>query len=175
MATKEFRLSLNGVVRDDFKNLNLNQTNKCLSVDFNNANDATQARKQINLWKKGYNKKLPSDYLSVFGVSDKENSREEGKHSNINNSTLSLHITAYENLSEASNEFKSEEEEIFKMKESELAKKWKNAKHISAIVVQNLFEFPRQQEDENKKPEMMQFKASQKLLNPNLSEGKILN
>uniref|UniRef100_A0AC34F869 Ubiquitin-like protease family profile domain-containing protein n=1 Tax=Panagrolaimus sp. ES5 TaxID=591445 RepID=A0AC34F869_9BILA len=185
MATKKYCLSPNGNISDassdQFNNLNLNQNNKCLSVDtissknFSDNNDDTQARKKLSLRENGYNKKLPTEYLSISDFGDKEVS----KHSNINNSTLSLHIAAYENLIEASNELSREEEgkgDDFKVKESRLTKQWKNSKQIftdSSIAFQNPFEFSRQQEDENMKPEVMQFKASQKLLNPNLSEEKM--
>uniref|UniRef100_A0AC34FDH6 Uncharacterized protein n=1 Tax=Panagrolaimus sp. ES5 TaxID=591445 RepID=A0AC34FDH6_9BILA len=128
--------------------------------DVNNS----EARKTSTLWNKG--KKLPSDYLSIRDLSDKEKIKEE-RDSNVNSSTLSLHIAAYENSIEASNDTLNEEECL----------KMKNAKQIfinsSVSFVQNPFEIPRQQENQNIKPEVMQFKASQKLLNHNLSETRI--
>uniref|UniRef100_A0AC34G2M3 Uncharacterized protein n=1 Tax=Panagrolaimus sp. ES5 TaxID=591445 RepID=A0AC34G2M3_9BILA len=98
--------------------------------------------------------------------------------SNLYNSTLSLHIAAYENSAEDSSEYANEfneEKEGSKMnsKKLNLVEKWMKAKQIidgDLSVVQNVFEFPRQQKGRINEPKVMQFKASQRLLNPNESK-----
>uniref|UniRef100_A0AC34GQ88 Uncharacterized protein n=1 Tax=Panagrolaimus sp. ES5 TaxID=591445 RepID=A0AC34GQ88_9BILA len=88
--------------------------------------------------------------------------------SNINSSTLSLHIAAYEASVAASNECNVEECLKKKKEKSSSIKKWKDTKQIIAqSVVHNSFELPRQQKNQIHEPEVMQFKASQRLLNPN--------
>uniref|UniRef100_A0A914Z116 [Histone H3]-dimethyl-L-lysine(36) demethylase n=1 Tax=Panagrolaimus superbus TaxID=310955 RepID=A0A914Z116_9BILA len=86
------------------------------------------------------------------------------KSKSANNSTLSLHIAAYENSNDdtAGSKRKSEK--------TDLINKWNTSKQSligSLSFIQNPFEFPRQQEDQHNLPEVMQFKASQRLRNPN--------
>uniref|UniRef100_A0A914Z1D6 Uncharacterized protein n=1 Tax=Panagrolaimus superbus TaxID=310955 RepID=A0A914Z1D6_9BILA len=96
------------------------------------------------------------------------------KSKSANNSTLSLHIAAYENSIEGkpdSNGSKSDSGSKDKIEKTALIKKWNSSKQSwinSLSFVQNPFEFPRQQqEDQSSHPEVMQFKASQRLRNPN--------
>uniref|UniRef100_A0A914YZ66 ubiquitinyl hydrolase 1 n=1 Tax=Panagrolaimus superbus TaxID=310955 RepID=A0A914YZ66_9BILA len=95
------------------------------------------------------------------------------KSKSANNSTLSLHIAAYENSVEDKTDSNGSKRDDSKSKSEKTAliKKWNTSKQgfiDSLLFIQNPFEFPRQQEDEdNYDPEVMQFKASQRLLNPN--------
>uniref|UniRef100_A0AC34GSK7 K Homology domain-containing protein n=1 Tax=Panagrolaimus sp. ES5 TaxID=591445 RepID=A0AC34GSK7_9BILA len=111
-------------------------------------------------------KDFPSTFLNKCDF--QENDKFKQAESN-NNSTLSLHIAAYENSMEDSTE-SGEEEGIKKQVDKSMIKKWKSGKNFftgSVNIIQNPFELPRQQESIKKEPEIMQFKASQKLLNPN--------
>uniref|UniRef100_A0AC34GYG2 Uncharacterized protein n=1 Tax=Panagrolaimus sp. ES5 TaxID=591445 RepID=A0AC34GYG2_9BILA len=102
-----------------------------------------------------------SDSLNLYDEAEKD--VEKYKNNNINKSTLSLHISAYENSIESNGD-----NTVLTGKN---AQKMQNSKHLFAdSIIQNPFEFPRQQkEGKSVDPEMMQFKASQKLLNPNES------
>uniref|UniRef100_A0AC35FNA1 Uncharacterized protein n=1 Tax=Panagrolaimus sp. PS1159 TaxID=55785 RepID=A0AC35FNA1_9BILA len=91
----------------------------------------------------------------TYAVHDNYNYEWKKDKSANNGSTLSLHIEAYETFVDG-------------IKNEDL-KEIKNAKHVDSIsVIQNLFEFPRQQDnDQSNEPEVAGFRANQQLLNPN--------
>uniref|UniRef100_A0AC35FD77 Inositol polyphosphate-related phosphatase domain-containing protein n=1 Tax=Panagrolaimus sp. PS1159 TaxID=55785 RepID=A0AC35FD77_9BILA len=159
-------------------NLSLNQKYKYpsfipvqnFSKPYNNkyydstVSDNRKVKKESQLWNN-----------SAFAIlNDKAGEEAEKRwknddYSNTNNSTLSLHITAYENSIEAlSDQYWGDVG--LKKKESRSIKNQKKPKQIftvSTFVIKNPFEFSRQQNDKVKKPEVSQFKASQKLVSPN--------
>uniref|UniRef100_A0AC35FH21 Vacuolar protein sorting-associated protein 29 n=1 Tax=Panagrolaimus sp. PS1159 TaxID=55785 RepID=A0AC35FH21_9BILA len=119
--------------------------------------------------KKSWNKSV-NVRLNIFKLNDKseeeevEKSWENESSDTKNNSTLSLHIDAYENSTVGFNDKKNV---ALKNKKINL-----NTHFFSDSFIQNSFEYPRQQkEDQKADPELMQFKASQRLLNPNQSNA----
>uniref|UniRef100_A0AC34FH59 Guanylate-binding protein N-terminal domain-containing protein n=1 Tax=Panagrolaimus sp. ES5 TaxID=591445 RepID=A0AC34FH59_9BILA len=111
-----------------------------------------------------------SGELCLNTVNSKEEDQKQWKQdddtSSKNSSTLSLHIAAYENSVEVENDdsdYASKE----KAKTSKYGKTLKDVKKLFSDSSMNAVEIPRQPKDELSEPEVMQFKASQKLLNPN--------
>uniref|UniRef100_A0AC34F694 Uncharacterized protein n=1 Tax=Panagrolaimus sp. ES5 TaxID=591445 RepID=A0AC34F694_9BILA len=106
------------------------------------------------------------------------NKKERKKSPSVNKSTLSLHIAAYENSIEDGNNSDVEEK-----KQQKIVKTSENGKGILKVPPGFFisfppgltFEIPRQQEEgalTKNTPEISQFKASQKLLNPNKSNKR---
>uniref|UniRef100_A0AC34F323 Uncharacterized protein n=1 Tax=Panagrolaimus sp. ES5 TaxID=591445 RepID=A0AC34F323_9BILA len=184
MATKvecsKFKGKQNDYVhsKSDNQNINLNLNNQkrecaeALQSSYttkDNRKVQNYAQKDLNSWKKSDNN-LSTTFLNSNRNSEKNDTSKKSKL--INKSTLSLHIAAYENLTEATNDLKSSEKEVVQSKGECLgmAKKWKTSSHFidgPSSIAQNPFEFSRQQEDEGSRPELMAFRASQRLLNPN--------
>uniref|UniRef100_A0A914Q3J5 Uncharacterized protein n=1 Tax=Panagrolaimus davidi TaxID=227884 RepID=A0A914Q3J5_9BILA len=167
---------------NQYSNLNLNQNLKCLDVSpiqsnsksYNNKNCGTAATFKLPGSSQSDNiegRENPlhlnkpskiSDFSNL--INDKTENKEFKKlwktnsYSNTtNSSSISLHIAAYEN---------SANEDLQTGKSDSI----KNEKQIftaGTFVTQNSFEFPRQENEEAKVPEVSNFKASQRLLNPN--------
>uniref|UniRef100_A0AC35EXK2 WH2 domain-containing protein n=1 Tax=Panagrolaimus sp. PS1159 TaxID=55785 RepID=A0AC35EXK2_9BILA len=190
MTTKDYCLPFKDkqkIVVDDFSNdqysnLNLNynhqssdgffvhsksveiKSKKLLNDGFYDINDSQNRNISLNK----FSKTLPNSNIGYKSPRNLKKFKSDSK--NVKNSTLSLHIAAFKNSNEALNLDKTFENFI---KDGKLcsAKKWKSANYIfncSETIIQNTFEFPRQQEnDKSLDPEVSQFKASQRLFNPN--------
>uniref|UniRef100_A0A914QPY8 Uncharacterized protein n=1 Tax=Panagrolaimus davidi TaxID=227884 RepID=A0A914QPY8_9BILA len=107
-----------------------------------------------------------SSKTETFNNAEDKQLLKDDISSNVNNSsTISLHIATYENSFEAA------AVDSFDSGEKGLTKKLQIAKQSS--INQNPFEFSRQQQESNEstEPEISQFKASQKLFNPNKPEN----
>uniref|UniRef100_A0AC34GPT3 Uncharacterized protein n=1 Tax=Panagrolaimus sp. ES5 TaxID=591445 RepID=A0AC34GPT3_9BILA len=95
--------------------------------------------------------------------------KKEKNKGEKNNSTLSLHISTYENSIEENVE-QDDEYSGVKKENSAIIKVF-----CSLNAFQNPFEFPRQGENDTVQPEIMQFRASQWLTNPNDSNRTTSN
>jgi hypothetical protein len=124
-----------------------------------------------NSWKKCDKNDLQLLHHHSFGnEKQKQQFNQVEGMSFANNSTLSLHISAYENsIKSADNNLNVEKSS----KTSSFNKMQNN--HKQHFKTDSVFEFPRQQEDIPSTPEIMQFKSSQKLLNSNESNAKMNN
>uniref|UniRef100_A0AC35FHF7 Uncharacterized protein n=1 Tax=Panagrolaimus sp. PS1159 TaxID=55785 RepID=A0AC35FHF7_9BILA len=156
-----------------YYNLNLNQGKKCsilVAVQSNSKPNNDKYCVPDNFEEK---EKLQSWNKSSFTTFNEDNNdlKKRWKNENtlkiINKSTLSLHIEAYENSIEtvASDLFGNEN--IVGLKKEKLGSIKKQC-FTGSLKSRNPFEFPRQQnEDQKNKSEILQFKASQQLIGSN--------
>uniref|UniRef100_A0AC35G409 Uncharacterized protein n=1 Tax=Panagrolaimus sp. PS1159 TaxID=55785 RepID=A0AC35G409_9BILA len=186
MATKNCllfveRKSFGSAISDEldrnkkFSNFNLNKTS-----EFSKASDfQTDCKKSSNKHfdpsaslnseekgkKSGFDSKL-LNFGTNFDESEIEKCWKKNDSTNTtNNSTLSLHIFAFENSNVASPDSFNES-----FQKSWLIQKQKQINPALTFISKNPFEFQRQQNDTVPEPEVTQFKASQRLLKSNKSD-----
>uniref|UniRef100_A0A914Q9W0 Uncharacterized protein n=1 Tax=Panagrolaimus davidi TaxID=227884 RepID=A0A914Q9W0_9BILA len=132
------------------------------ATNFTVSNDYEEKGK-LRSWNK-------SSKASTFTTLNEDNNdlKKRWKNKNYlkitNKSTLSLHIAAYENSNEAIASDLFDDENIEGLKKEKLGS-IKTSKHCFIDRLMNPFDFPRQQnENQRIEPEVAQFKASQRLL-----------
>uniref|UniRef100_A0AC35GB19 Dynamin-1-like protein n=1 Tax=Panagrolaimus sp. PS1159 TaxID=55785 RepID=A0AC35GB19_9BILA len=180
MATKEFDFSLGDTKQKSFNVNSVSNQNDQYS-NFNlNANLKRSTDNPIHPKNESFHSKSTKNY-NVTIVDENDSSRKNNSWSKNNNSFCSNGLNVFDS----------------QKSDTEYQKRWKNEKtsskdswstlslHIEAYETSvevereqnncdkslkskpNVFEIPRQQEDTKGEPEVMQHRASQKLLNPN--------
>uniref|UniRef100_A0A914QD49 Uncharacterized protein n=1 Tax=Panagrolaimus davidi TaxID=227884 RepID=A0A914QD49_9BILA len=157
---------------NQYSNFNLNQNLKWTAATLkppgSPVSDNTEGRKNPSHLNK------PSKISNFSKLINDKTENEEFKKpwkkdsylNTINGNNLSLHIAAYENSIETHSFNGSRNEDLQKGK-SDLIKNEKQIFTAETFGIQNSFEFPRQENEGAKVPEVSNFKASQRLLNPN--------
>uniref|UniRef100_A0A914PJ24 Mos1 transposase HTH domain-containing protein n=1 Tax=Panagrolaimus davidi TaxID=227884 RepID=A0A914PJ24_9BILA len=144
----------------EYYNLNLNQSKNCLILI------------PIQSHSKSNNDNYGGSTFTTL-QEDNDDLKKRWKNENISNtinkSTLSLHISVNENTTEAAASHLFGDDEIDGLKKEKFGS-IKNSKQCFAdsLKSRNPFEFPRQQEEDRAAdPEVVGFRSSQRILNPN--------
>uniref|UniRef100_A0AC35FM07 Dynein light intermediate chain n=1 Tax=Panagrolaimus sp. PS1159 TaxID=55785 RepID=A0AC35FM07_9BILA len=141
-----------------YSNLKLNQNYKCSILTSDRS------------CKKSYFKTSKISNLSILSDKIEKETKKCWKNNSlnsINKSTLSLHISAYENSFDSDIFGRKKNEDLIKKQEKQ------SFTVASLFAFQNPFEFSRQQNDQIPKPEVSHFKASQRLHNPNKTSKNV--
>uniref|UniRef100_A0AC35G263 Uncharacterized protein n=1 Tax=Panagrolaimus sp. PS1159 TaxID=55785 RepID=A0AC35G263_9BILA len=126
-----------------------------------------EEKEKSETWKKSSVTDLCSKYSNTLSLNgENEKCWKKNDFSNAtNNSTISLHISVYENSNEGSSDSFNKN-----FQKSLLIQKQKQINPTSTFNAQNPFEFSRQEDSgEAEPPEVSQFVANQRLLNTNES------
>uniref|UniRef100_A0A914Q5W6 Uncharacterized protein n=1 Tax=Panagrolaimus davidi TaxID=227884 RepID=A0A914Q5W6_9BILA len=123
--------------------------------------DKYDKREKSEAWNKSVDLSL---HTLTLGDKDEEEAKKKWKRDDLTdakNSALSLHISAYENSKEITG-LDSLDCENVELKKNKINM---DKQDFLRLMIQNPFEFPRQQrKNRARKPEVMGFKASQRLL-----------
>uniref|UniRef100_A0AC35FRX2 Uncharacterized protein n=1 Tax=Panagrolaimus sp. PS1159 TaxID=55785 RepID=A0AC35FRX2_9BILA len=152
-------------------NLNINQNLKCTPIHSHSKlyNDKQNLSVSDNYGKNSqtWNKFPKISNLHTFNDEIRKEKLGKNWEGNTNSSTLSIYITAHENSSKAVkfDSFHDNENNLKNNKYGSI--KRHEIFDTSTFFIQNPFEFQRQQNYQVPESEMCQYKASQRLLNPN--------
>uniref|UniRef100_A0A914P7K2 ZZ-type domain-containing protein n=1 Tax=Panagrolaimus davidi TaxID=227884 RepID=A0A914P7K2_9BILA len=164
---------------NQYSNLNLNQSqSKLESIPLQSKSSIvppdrrkTNAKAKESHWNKNNN--VTTEYLNAHDSKEDHQYKHQIKSelNAKNGSTLSLRIAAYENsIQENGDEEKQKNmnDALTKKVQCGTSKKLIDGKDYVWSNIKDAFQFPRIQVDSSStEPEVMQFRASQKLLNPN--------
>uniref|UniRef100_A0A914PCD2 Protein kinase domain-containing protein n=1 Tax=Panagrolaimus davidi TaxID=227884 RepID=A0A914PCD2_9BILA len=174
MATKDYCFDDNKIFQStsnvDFRycNLNLNSNLQRSTVDpilsKSVGIERSQGReKKINSWNK-YDTINNNKFGNIYD-SEEKNQKQHKRNNIIKNGMISMEISCYPQKGESDAETKKLCD--FSLKEDKFHKPLFHDQHLHSP-----FEFIRQQDPQPSQPQVMNYKSSQRLLNPNAPQGR---